>query len=217
MNPELNRILLVDEHPVIVAGLAALVGNEPDWALLGGVACLDDAIRVLDRGGAELVILEPGIRGMDGLGCIAPLAARARVLCFSSLSEPVMAERSLREGARGFLAKTRPPEEILEAIRTVLGGGVALSEEVRRRVIGRVAGLAPEFAGPGLGSLNNRELQVVHLMGAHRNSRQIAAHMRVSEKTVATHRQRIREKLALRSSNDLVRVASRWVECDVLS
>jgi len=213
----LTRILVVDEHPVIVSGLARLIAAEPDWQMVRGVASCDEAMVELERQPVDLIILEPAVRGMDGLGAIGALAARARVLCFSAHREDVLAERCLRAGARGYLMKTRPPEEIAEAIRTVLGGGIVLSEAVRRSVVGRLTGATVAEPVPGLVALNNRELQVVHLLGHNRNSRQIAVHLRVSEKTIATHRQRIREKLALRHGNDLVRIAARWVEVAELS
>lgn len=212
----LTRILAVDEHPVSIAGLARIVASQPDWTLSGA-----DAGEIAARGPgdepADLVVLEPAVRGLDGLGLIAAIAARVPVLCLSSLSEEFMAERALREGARGYVMKTSSPDEIVEAIRTVLGGGIALSECVRRHVITRFAGLDPLSSSSNLAGLNNRELQIVHLIGANRSSRQIAAHLRVSEKTVATHRTRIREKLQFRTATDLARAAARWFEHEGLS
>jgi DNA-binding NarL/FixJ family response regulator len=217
MKPAVRRILVVDEHPVIVSGLARLLEGHREWELIGGVDSCEAALDALRLAPADLVVLEPAIQGLGGLGRISEIAAQTRVLCFSMLGETFLAERALREGARGYLSKTHPGDEILAAIGTVLDGGIALSEAVRRRLIGRIAGIEPELPPCGVAALNNRELRVVHLLGANRSTRQIAAHMRVSEKTVATHRQRIREKLQLRTSNDLVRLAASWAGQEALS
>jgi DNA-binding NarL/FixJ family response regulator len=212
-----TRVYLVDEHPVIAAGLRELINLQPGWTVVGSAASCDHALRDLERDPVDLVVLEPGIDGMDGLGRLGVFAARARVLCFSSLGEQPMAERALREGARGFLMKTSMADEILEAMYVVLEGGIALSPEMRQRLVGRLAGVNERDPESVLGRLSNRELQIIHLIGFNRSSRQIARHIRVSEKTVATHRLRIREKLCLRNTNELIRVAAQWVGRDSLS
>lgn len=212
-----KRIFIIDEHPVIVAGLRGLIDRQPEWSVAGHAESCMDALEVLERATADLILLEPAIHGMDGLSRLAEFTVRARVLCFSSLGEHVMAERILREGARGFLMKSASSDEILEAMRTVLDGGVFVSSESRQRLIGRIAGVNESGLESHLGALSNRELQIVHLIGANRNSRQIARMMHVSEKTVATHRLRIREKLSLRNTNELVRIAARWAGLDALS
>ncbi|MBE2213534.1 MAG: response regulator transcription factor [Opitutaceae bacterium] len=217
MDPSCRRILVVDEHPVIGSGLARLVEAQAGWSMVGTVCTRDAARAQVSRGAVALVVLEPAIQGLDGLGWIEEIAMHARVLCFSTLEENLLAERALRAGARGYLMKTSGCEEVVAAMHTVLGGGIALSEAMRRRFIGRLAGVEPHGLAAGLAVLNNRELRVVHLLGANHSARQIAACMHVSEKTVATHRQRIREKLRLASARDLVRVAASWVGQDLLS
>ena len=216
MIPEGKRIYVADEHPVIHAGLVRLIEDQPGWRLVGGARSCAEAWRSVMGMPVDLLILEPAMGGMDGLTRLGDFAARTRVLCFSMLPEVCLAERVLREGARGYLMKWSTPDEIRDAIRAVLAGDIVLSPEARRRVLERAAGVARGDPADDLGALSNRELQIVHLIGVNRSSRQIAEHMRLSEKTVATHRLRIREKLALRRPSDLLRTAARWVEHDAL-
>lgn len=216
MHRSAKRILLVDEHPVIVVGLSHLIDRHPDWSCVGAVTSCRAGLAAVGREAVDLVILEPAVGGMDGLARLGDFAAHVPVLCFSALPEEYLAERALRAGARGFLMKTSSVEEIRAGIRGMLAGDIVLSERARQGLIERVA-VGGTDAGRGLGCLNDRELQIVHLIGANRSSREIAAVMHVSPKTVATHRHRIREKLSLRNASELVRIASRWVENESLS
>lgn len=216
MIPEGKRIFVADEHPVIHAGLIRLIEEQPGWRFVGAARSCADAWRSIMGMPVDLLILEPALGGMDGLARLGDFAARTRVLCFSMLPEACLAERVLREGARGYLMKWSTPDEIRDAMRGVLAGEIVLSPAARRRVLERAAGVARPDTGDALGALNNRELQIVHLIGVNRSSREIAEHLRLSEKTVATHRLRIREKLALPRPSDLLRTAARFVEHDAL-
>lgn len=199
-----------------MAGLAALIRAQPGWHVVGSAASCREAIDDAGVSRADIVILEPAVGAMDGLARLREFAVRTRVLCISTLAEDLLAERVLREGARGFLMKSSRPEEIVAGIRQVFAGDIVLSPGARLRIIERIAG-TEHTDEPPLGLLNNRELQLVHLIGVNRSLRQIAAHMGLSEKTVATHRLRIREKLSLRNASELVRVAARWAGQDMLS
>lgn len=217
MSPSHLRVFIIDEHPVTAAGLSRLVELQDGWKVCGIDASCRHAFGSWGRVAPDLVLLEPAVGGMDGLAQLEDIAMRVRVLCISELSEDCLAERTLRAGARGFLMKTSSPEEIVAGMRAVLAGELVLSPRMRQRFIERAAGQTHDEARTGFGQLNNRELQVVRLLGSNRSPREIAHQLRVSEKTVATHRLRIREKLSLRNSSELQRVAARWVEKELLS
>ena len=212
-----KRIFIIDDHPVVAASLAQLIDSEPGWRFAGAASNCPQALAAMSKGVPDAIILEPAVDTMDGLARIADLAARAPVLCLSVLSEQHLAERALRAGARGFLMKTSGTDEVRSGLRGLLAGDIVLSERTRQVLLGRAVTGHPTSHAGALHQLNDRELRIVHLIGAHRNSREIARHLCLSEKTVATHRHRIREKLQLRKPGDLARLAAQWVEHEVLS
>jgi len=210
-----HRLFLVDDHPVTVAGLTSILSVESDFEVCGTSGKAHDALARLNPLPVDLVILEIGIGGVAGLDLIQDLRIRfprVRVLCFTVHEEIFHAERALRAGAVGYLMKTADADLLVRAIRSVLQGQVFLSELMGRRILNRIAGNSGISAASPINLLSNRELQVVHHIGESRDNRAIARLMSVSIKTVEAHRSKIKEKLQLRTTSDLIRFATHWVE-----
>ncbi|BET68298.1 response regulator transcription factor [Opitutales bacterium ASA1] len=209
------RVFLIDDHPVTLSGLRALFTGEPDLLVDGSATSSREAIRLMEAKAADLAILDVGIGGVAGLDLIQDLRIRVpklRILCFSGHEELFYAERALRAGAFGYLMKTATPDLVIKAARTVLRGQVYLSDVMGRRVLGRIVGAAAKLERAPISSLSNRELQIIHHIGESRDNRQIARLTGVSLKTVEAHRSRIKDKLSLRSTSDLIRFATHWVQ-----
>ncbi len=211
----IHRVFLIDDHPVLLLGLRSLLSAEEDLHIEGVATSPREALRVLEANPVDLAILDVGIGGVAGLDLIQDLRIRVpkvRILCFSGHEEVFYAERALRAGAFGYLMKTADAAGVLRAIRTVLRGQVFLSDLMGRRVLGRIVGNTRNPERTPISALSNRELQIIHHIGESRDNRQIARLTGVSLKTVEAHRSRIKDKLSLRSTSDLIRFATHWVQ-----
>ena len=148
-----------------------------------------------------------------GLDLIEKLKARdpqIKTLVSSMHDETLFAERVLQAGAMGYVTKQEPPETLVRAIRQVLRGEVYLSPRMTSRLLHRVAGGGPPREDP-IQSLSNREIEVYEMIGQGLTIQQIAVRLHLSPKTVETHREKIKQKLNLKSSAELSRRAVQWV------
>lgn len=211
----LHRIFLIDDHPVVLLGLRALLSAEGDFRIYGSASTAHEALKRLEADPADLAIMDIGIAGIGGLDLLQDLRIRIpkqRVLCFSGHEELFYAERALKAGAFGYLMKTADGPTVIRAVRMVLKGQVFLSEGMGRRVLGRIVGTNEDPGDFPINQLSNRELQIIHHIGENRDNRQIARLTGVSLKTIEAHRSKIKEKLSLRSTSDLIRFATHWVQ-----
>ncbi len=212
MNPA--RILIVDDHPIVRQGLRELLGRESDLCVAGEAGGADEAIAALEEGPFEAVIVELSLQGRSGLDLIRQISGLRPglpVLVLTMHDEIFYAERALRAGARGYVMKQAPIERITAALRQVLGGGVAVSEQVAGRILAEIVGQSRPHPDAPAARLSNRELEVFRLIGQGRSTREAADALHVSVKTVESYRAAIKEKLGLRTAGELVRAAVSWV------
>jgi len=210
-----RRIFLVDDHPVVLSGLTSLLNAQDDLEVAGTARTAAEALARITAARADLAIVDIGIGGVAGLDLVQDFRLRhpqLRVLCFSVHEEEFFAERALRAGAQGFVMKTVDSSVLLRAVHTVLDGQIHLSDGMERRILNRLAGSSGPAVVSPIRQLSNRELQVIHHIAMSRDNRQIARLMSLSVKTVEAHRSRIKEKLSLRTTSELIRFATHWVE-----
>jgi DNA-binding NarL/FixJ family response regulator len=213
--PARKRILIVDDHPVLRRGLAALIESERDLAVCATAATCKSALEAIRESHPDLVIVDLALREGDGLDLVKEIKAHHRELPSLVLSmhdESVYAERSLKAGARGYITKQQLDETVLIAIRCVLDGETYLSDPLKRRLAEKyLSGRILETDSP-LSMLSDRELQVFRLIGEGRTTRQIAETLTLSIKTIESHLEHIKNKLNLESSAELAQRATQWVE-----
>ena len=206
------RVLIVDDHPVVREGLSALISGQPDLTVCGQAAGCAEAVSLADTTNPNLIIVDISLKDGNGIELIKRIKARnpsIRFLVSSMHDETVYAERALRAGALGFLGKQESTQKIIDAIRRVLEGKVYLSERMAQRLLhGLVAGSRERSS---VEALADRELQVFELIGQGLNTRQIAAQLHLSSKTVETYRGRIRDKLNIGRGSELAHYAMQWV------
>ena len=212
--PNQARILVVDDHPMVREGLVRLISRQSDLACCGEAGSPEETLGAVAREKPDLVILDLRLRSGDGLELIKSLRAQSpelRILILSQFEEPQYIERSLRAGALGYIVKDQPPEEVLQAIRTVLGGNLYLTQGMAALLLHRFVGGTPTTSpSTGLEPLTDRELHVFQLLGAGLSTRQIAEELGLSFKTIATHRENIKRKLGLRGAAALIHFATEW-------
>jgi DNA-binding NarL/FixJ family response regulator len=208
------RILIVDDHPAVREALAIRLARLPDVEVCGEAADAAEALRLAAASDPDVAVIDIALKTSNGIDLIKRLKARnerIRMIVWSMYGDDLYAERALRAGALGYINKEEATDKIVEAIRQVLDGKVYLSSAMTEKLLKRAVGPAsPDLGFPAVESLSDRELDVFRLIGQGRKTREIAAQLHLSVKTVETYRDRIREKLGLADGTELARCAMQW-------
>ncbi|HEY3503253.1 MAG TPA: response regulator transcription factor [Actinocatenispora sp.] len=198
------RVVLVDDQELVRAGFRMVLGSQPDLDVVGEAGDGAEALAVLSRTRADVVVMDIRMPLMDGVEATRRLVATGpdapRVLVLTTFDTDEDAFAALNAGASGFLLKNVPPEEMLTAIRVVASGDSVVAPRVTRRLLDRFAG---QLSGPAtpdtrLDTLTEREREVLLLVAEGLSNAEVAARLVVAEATVKTHVGRILTKLALR-------------------
>jgi DNA-binding NarL/FixJ family response regulator len=208
--PPRTRVLLVDDHPVMRQGMAAIINEEPDLVVCGEADGVRTAIAAAAQTHPDVALVDLSVADGDGLELIRDLRNRfpeVRSLVLSMYDETVYAERALRAGARGYIMKAEAATSVMDGIRTVLRGEIYLSERMSARLGGSRTRRPADVSPAGLESLSDRELQVLRCVGRGMSTREVAEELFISVKTVETHREHLKQKLGLVSSGELLRYA----------
>ncbi len=197
------RILIVDDHPAVREALAARISRQPDLEVCGEAAQMGEALRIIAECKPDVAVVDLSLKTGHGLELIKRIIDRTnhvRILVWSTYSDLIYAERSLRAGALGYITKDQATDKIVEAIRRVLEGKVYLSESMSERLLRKAVGHGEqESAQSRLDVLNDRELEIFRLMGEGLKNAEIAERLLLSVHTVETYRERIRIKMGLKS------------------
>lgn len=210
-----KRILIADHHSMMRQGLAQLINREPDLLVCGEAGTAAQALSGVAASNPDLVLADFSLPDRNGLELIKDLRAMQPalpVLVVSVHDEALYAERVLRAGGRGYIMKREGGRKLMRAIRQVLSGAIYVSEKMKARILEIFAGGHADAARSPLEHLTDREFEVFHLIGAGKTTREIAAHLHLSIKTVEVHRANIKRKLKLQTGAELVRDAIRWVQ-----
>ena len=209
------KVLLIDDHPLLRQGLAQLINQENDLVVCGEAEDGPSAMQAIQTLAPDIAVVDLTLKERGGGDLIRQLAhahPRLRMLVFSMHDEWLHAERALQSGARGYVMKNEPPGQVLEAMRRIVAGEIYLSERMSTRLLNRLAGVQTEEEVSPASALSHRELQIFTMIGQGNSSREIAESLSVSIKTVETHRERIKEKLALKNAIELLRYAMRYTQ-----
>ena len=210
-----RRVLIVDDHPVVRQGLAVVINSATDLFVCGEAENPAQALSLILTLQPDIVLVDLSLGDADGLELIKDIKARhpsLPALVISMHDESVYAERALRAGARGYCTKQQAVTSIAAAIRRVLSGEVHLSEHMITRILRKVAeGDEPKTSGP-IDTLSDRELQVLRLIGQGFGTSEISEKLHISVKTVETHREHLKSKLAIGTAAELTRYAIEWAK-----
>jgi DNA-binding NarL/FixJ family response regulator len=212
------RVLLVDDFPIVRQGLTQLIDHETDMTVCGEAGDVSEALTQIEALRPDIAIVDlslPGTQsGFDLAKTIVHEAPATQVLVLSMHDEALHAERALRAGARGYIMKSEPPEQILSAIRQINQGDIYLSEEFSSQMLNTMMG--PDISPPPSAedSLSDRERDVFDLIGGGMTAGEIAIQLGVSSKTVESHKSRIRHKIGVKSAAHLQQRANQWLARD---
>ncbi|GAA3292306.1 response regulator transcription factor [Dactylosporangium vinaceum] len=208
----LVRLVLVDDQPLILAGLRVLIADTPGIELVGEAGNGRHAVRLVRSVRPDVVVMDIRMPDMDGIEATRQLMAEpgtARVLILTTFDEDEYVYAALRAGASGFLVKDMALEDIVQAIRVVAAGDALIAPSVTRRLIAAFATpAAPPQAQPDRGRLPDgvtpRETEVLTLVGRGMSNQEIAAHLTISVATAKAHVARLLTKLNTRDRVQLV-------------
>lgn len=199
------KILLVDDHAMVRAGLQRILSDEIEGDVVFGEAA--SSAEALDRVRTEawdIVVLDlsmPGRSGLETVKDIHTLTPAVPILVMTMHAEDQYAVRAFRAGAAGYITKGSSPDELVAAIRKVAAGGKYVSPSAGEAL---AQGLHPRSEAPGYAALSDRELQVLRMLGVGKTVSEIGAELALSTKTISTYRARILEKLGMRTTAQLV-------------
>lgn len=207
------RLMLVDDHTVVRAGLRALFDGQVDMEVVAEADNARDALIRAANAGPEVLILDltlPGGGSLELIGHLQRLAKPPRVLVLSMHDEPAYARSALAAGASGYVVKTIREQDLLIALRAIQRGQVFvdLDDEAKTASVFTPTGSAGNKNSSAAGKLSEREFEVLRLLGQGQTNQAVAEQLDISPKTVATYRARIAEKLGLRTTADFVRYAT---------
>jgi DNA-binding NarL/FixJ family response regulator len=210
-----KQILLVDDHPLLRKGLARLIDSKREFVVCGEAGAADEALDLIRKLKPDLVIADiglPGINGIDLTKAIRREFPELPVLILSMHEEPLYALRGLRAGAAGYIIKQDALENIATALKSVLGGQRYISPVIASQLITKPGG-APEMhnSDDPVAVLSDRELEIFELIGKGHEVRGIADALKLSPKTVETHRTHIKEKLNVKNARQVRRFAVQWI------
>ncbi len=201
----MHCILVIDDHPVVRRGIREILEELPGETTVDESGTASDGLRKLRTGSYELVMLDinlPDKSGLKTLETIKQLKPDLPVLVISIYPEEQYAVRALRSGASGYLTKESAPEELLSAVKNIMGGKRYITQSIAEHIFTLL-----EREGPPHASLSNREYEVMILIAKGLSSKEIGLILSLSEKTISTYRTRILRKMNLKSNAEIVKYA----------
>ena len=210
-----KRILLVDDHPLMREGVAQWIQRTSELELCGQGESAAQALSLAAKLKPDLVLTDISLTGRNGFELIKDLHALQPglpVLVLSMHEESLYAGRALRVGARGYVMKRAGGDRVVQAIREVLQGRIAVSPEMATCLLEEYSGRRSRSGRGELPSLTDREYEIFELLGEAKSNREIANQLHLSPKTVETHRINLMRKLKFKTAAELLRFSLQYAE-----
>lgn len=209
-----TRVLIVDDHPFMRQGLAYMINDQPGLRVCGQAGSIADALQLMETTPVDLAVIDISLGQGSGIELIRSIKEKwpdTRMLVSSMHDETLFAERALRAGALGYVNKGEPPDTFIAALLRVNSGQIYLSERMTNRMLDLLVTDKKTEQRDPLESLSNREIEVFEMIGRGMITKQIAARLGLSHKTIETYREHIKQKLNLANASELTRHAVQWV------
>ncbi len=210
----ISQVIIVDDHPIFRMGMGELLNQEDDFEVCGLAEDIASARKLIKEFSPELAIVDITLGGENGLDLVKEMAEEKdapAILVLSMHDEQVWAERAIRAGARGYIMKKEASENVIVALRNIRQGKIYVSAPIMEHFLNR---LHVKSDNLGVEQLTDRELEVFRLIGAGLATREIAERMKLGVKTIGTYRDRVKQKLGIKTAAELIREAVLWTEQD---
>ncbi|MBS3820220.1 MAG: response regulator transcription factor [Phycisphaerae bacterium] len=211
------RVLLVDDHPIVRQGVQMLVDAENGMAVCGTAETVAGALEAIPVCKPTIAIVDLSLKDGSGLDLIKDMRIRfpdVAILVLSMRDDAFYAERALRAGAMGYITKEQGTERIAEGIRRVLAGEIYLTDDLSSQLLGRMVDSRAAVNAPSINNLTDRELQVFDMIGQGKSTREIAAALHLSVKTIESHREHVKDKLGIANGTELLKRAIQWTQVE---
>jgi DNA-binding NarL/FixJ family response regulator len=208
-----RRVLIIDNHPLVREGLRSIIDGQPDLQVCAEADTARAARLAIIESQPDAMIVELGLNQGDGIELVRDVRAHYAslpILVLSCHDETIYAERMLSVGANGYIMKQASSQEILNSLRRVLDGAIYVSEGVGFSMVRKSSARGASLSANPIDRLTDRELQILHLVGKGKSTRETAQLLNLSIKTVESHRHRIKYKLHLTTGAQLVQYAINW-------
>ncbi|MFB3892127.1 MAG: response regulator [Phycisphaerae bacterium] len=209
-----KRLVVVDDHPIVRRGVVQIIEGEADLTVVGTAEDSKGAMAVIEECSPDAVVTDITLKGSSGIDMIREIAARwpkLPVIVFSMHDESFYAERVLRAGARGYVTKGDPSQKLIDGIHRVMTGEVYVSDKVAAKMLQGMVEGPRQTGGFPIDSLSDREFEVFGLIGEGLQTRDVAGKLKLSIKTVESHRENIKRKLGIENATELLQRAIHWV------
>lgn len=209
-----QRVLIVDDHPLLRDGLIKVINQQAGLAVCGEAADARAGLAAVAKCRPDVAIVDLSLEEGNGLDLIKDLHARYSklpILVLSMHPENLYAERAVRAGAKGYVMKHEPVARVIAALRKVLSGGVALSDNMLSRMLGVPKPSRQDGEKSPAELLSDRELEVFRMLGQGQGTRQIAQKLGLAVSTIESYRASIKQKLGVERATELVARAARFV------
>lgn len=208
---EKKRLLLVEDHALVRAGIRALLSHEPDLEIVGEAINGRDAIAAVEALNPDLIVMDLSMQGTNGIEAIAAIKRRhpkIRILVVTMHAAEEYIHESLKAGADGYMLKDASQAELCLAVRRVLDGKTYLSPDISEQLLSAYRGVGRSLPGGQLwGSLSLREREVLKIVGEGHTNKDAANHLHISVKTVEKHRSNLMKKLGIHNTAKLTAYA----------
>jgi DNA-binding NarL/FixJ family response regulator len=208
-----SRILIVDDHPLFREGLRRMIERNPEWTVCGEAADSAEALAAIPAQEPDLVMVDISLGGTSGLDLIKTVKAQYEelpVLVISMHDESLYAQRAIRAKAMGYVMKHEPAKTVQAAISKVLAGSLYLSDAMSTSMLSKFMLGKEDEPRSAPETLSDRELEVFRMLGQGKGTRQIAGELNLTIATINSFRARIKEKLGVKSSSELMLHAMRY-------
>lgn len=206
-----SRVLMVDDHPVVLAGLKALVEADTDFRVVGEARDGRTALQLAKELQPDVVVLDISMPEMNGIEVATVLLTdqpQCRVLVLTVHEDRAYLSQLLELGVSGYLLKRSASDELIRAMHAIIAGGMYLDPAVAGKVVGRPARDAASPQAGQTADLSGRETDVLRLVACGHSNKEISARLNISVKTVETYKARAMEKLGCRTRVEVVRYAA---------
>jgi len=210
----ISKIFIIDDHELVRQGLRQLINGEVDLQLCGEASNVKDALKMRASLSPDVAIVDISLPDGNGLDLIKQLhrwQPKMRIIALSMHDDELYAERALNNGASGYINKQDSAQKLLVGIRQVINNKIFVNSEITKRL--QQHQLSNHMSGTqksAIVKLSDRELQVFDFIGRGMTTKDIASTLKLSIKTIETHRRHIKDKLSLASGTELVRAAIVW-------
>lgn len=208
------KIVLVDDHPVVRKGLKSILEEDAGFTVCGEAEDANNAIKVISETEPDLVIVDIELKGnIDGIELVSAIKVRfphIRILVMSMDDGTLYAEKSIKAGAKGYIAKAEAAENIMSAIEAVMENKIYLSSSISNKIATKHIYGSQDTKKLDIHLLSGRELEVFQLIGKGYKRNEIAKRLNININTMESHRRKIREKLSIDNSSDLTKIAVQY-------